>query len=195
MCSCFDAFTQSNEAPDHTSQPTAPARHTGRPTMSRRHYALTVNSASSASAFQLSDRFLVHGQGRTRHGLGLAQKPFLVLPPSASDGELGSAVLSALAAYQSLVPDPTDLKALSKPILKAAGVSSLRRFQQASLHCSIVFLPEVIEVRASHADSRGHLYSDHHLDIPLDSSGELIGSTVRRVFGSCTSDFPNARNA
>ncbi|MDR3404216.1 MAG: hypothetical protein P4L99_17085 [Chthoniobacter sp.] len=154
-----------------------------------------MNLAPSASAFQLSDRFLLHGHGRTRHGLILAHEPFLVLPPSAAAGELGSAVLSAFAAYQPLVPDPVDFKALSKPILKAAGVSSFRKFQHASLHCSIVCLPDFIEVRASHAESRGHAYTDFHLDIPLNSSAEVIGATLLRVFDSCTSDFSNAGNA
>lgn len=86
-------------------------------------------SVSAASVYRLKDRLIVSPDKRTTAGLVVASEPFVVLPLEATNDDLGSTLMKALALSKTPMSHPVDWKAIAASRLAAAGVKSKRTFQ------------------------------------------------------------------
>ncbi|HWL51885.1 MAG TPA: contact-dependent growth inhibition system immunity protein [Chthoniobacteraceae bacterium] len=136
-----------------------------------------------ASAYLLADRIILHGDCFTTIG-GFACDPYLSMDASASDAELGTALLRILAEAR-LTPVPTDHKAEQKKILRTAGVRSWSKLSEG-VYCSITQTPDAISILPSNSKNRGfsHL-PDLIARIAPDSTPEQVGRALREGFQRC----------
>jgi len=126
----------------------------------------------------------LHGDCLTTIG-GLACDPYLSIDASASDAEVGAALLRVLAEAR-LTPVPTDHKAEQQKILRTAGVRSWSMLSEGA-YCSVTQKPHQISILPSHSESRGfsHL-PDLTIHIADDSTLEQVGKALREGFQRCT---------
>src|SRR5438105_3337734 len=81
-----------------------------------------------ASAYLRAGRVILHGDCVTTIG-GFACDPYLSMDASASDAEIGSALLRVLKEAR-ITPIPNDHKAEKKKILQTAGVRSWSKLSE-----------------------------------------------------------------
>jgi len=77
-------------------------------------------SVSAASVYRLKDRLIVSPDKRTTAGLVVASEPFVVLPLEATNDDLGSTLMKALALSKTPMSHPVDWKAIAASRLAAA---------------------------------------------------------------------------
>lgn len=81
--------------------------------------------------------FIVVTSSETTTGLWIEAGPYYRLSADASDEDLGSCVLSALAASTNDLPHPTDWKNFHKPVWDLAGVKSWGAFVKGASCVSV----------------------------------------------------------
>ena len=93
----------------------------------------------SAGAYLRSDCLLIYAVAQMPRGIGVLSVPVWRLHPDGDSTVAGAAVASALAASHTLPADPsqTELAALSKVFLKAAGFRSWRALEAGARGCCI----------------------------------------------------------
>lgn len=147
-----------------------------------------------ASAFRLTNHIVIHSDAKTQSGIGIATAPYFTLDVNASMKEIGNAIQHALAESKTSVAH-TDYQEGVKPLLKAAGLRSYRRFVQGAIHCSIVKDGQSIWIDPTHnggtrGDSKGfHYKPDLRIVINSQASEELLGNALFQGFEACSSVF------
>ena len=138
---------------------------------------------SAAAAYLRRNHILLHGSCITTIGQ-FACEPYLTLDTKASDQQIGTALLSVLAA--ALVASPPDLAAEREKIFAAAGVRSWKRFYAGTRHCFVSATPERITIGPSML-KRGAFVGLRDADIILDTpvSPEQLGGALRVGFSRC----------
>jgi len=129
---------------------------------------------SDAGAYLRAGRIILHGSCLTTIG-GLACDPYLSMDASASDGEVGTALLRVLADAR-VTPVPTDHKAEQQKILRTAGVRSWSKLSEG-ISCSITQKAQEVSIM--------HL-PDLTVRVAADSPPEQIGRALRDGFQRCT---------
>jgi hypothetical protein len=137
-----------------------------------------------ASAYLRAGRVILHGDCLTTIG-GLACDPYLSMDASASDAEVGAALLRVLAEAR-LTPVPTDHKSEQKKILRTAGVRSWSKLSEG-VYCSVTQKPEEISVLPTRGEGRAFVHMpDLTIRLAPDSPPEQVGRALREGFQRCT---------
>lgn len=84
---------------------------------------------TAASVYRFRDRWVVSPVRTTTTGLLVGSEPFVTLPLSVDNNDLGRAVRTALVLSEDVIPHPTDWKHFALPRLIAAGVKTESSFQ------------------------------------------------------------------
>ena len=137
-----------------------------------------------ASAYLRAGRIILHGDCLTTIG-GLACDPYLSMDASASDDEVGAALLRVLAEAR-LKPVPTDYKAEQKKILRTAGVRSWSKLSEG-VCCSITQKPHEISILPTRSEGRAFMHvPELTIRIAEASTPERVGRALREGFQRCT---------
>jgi hypothetical protein len=145
---------------------------------------------SCAGAYLRAGKILLCGTCITNYG-GLDCGPFRSLDATASNAEVGTALLSILAAART-TPVPADLKQDLKQarqeLLCLAGVRSSTRFNDGAAHCNIWQTPSDISINPSQNDGRGFSFLGKSFSLRLSTASEpeQIGKALREGFSRCT---------
>jgi hypothetical protein len=137
-----------------------------------------------ASAYLRAGRVILHGDCLTTIG-GLACDPYLSMDASASDAEVGAALLRVLAEAR-LTPVPTDHKAEQQKILRTAGVRSWSKLSEGGC-CSVTQKPQEISILPTRVEGRAFMHMpDLTIRVATDSTPEQVGRALREGFQRCT---------
>jgi CDI immunity protein len=112
-----------------------------------------------ASAFLQPRHILLHANCSTSIGQFMCE-PYVLLPLTTSDDDLGTAVLSVLNAARQAEPpaEPAEhLAAERKKLFRIAGVRSWKQLYTSSPHCSIEPSSAQLTLRPTRLDRRGAL--------------------------------------
>jgi len=145
---------------------------------------------SCAGAYLRAGKILFCGSCITNYG-GLDCGPCRSLDATASDAEVGTALLSILAAART-TPVPADLKQDLKPVrqelFRLAGVRSSAKFNDGAAYCNIWQTPSDISINPSHNEGRGYSFLGRGSSIRLSTASEpeQIGKALRVGFSRCT---------
>jgi hypothetical protein len=82
-----------------------------------------------------SDWLIIHPVNEATSGVGIASSPVFRVPVTASQEEIGEAIIAALAAFKSGVQHH-DCTSHGKEFLKAAGFRSWRALYSNAVYCS-----------------------------------------------------------
>jgi hypothetical protein len=144
---------------------------------------------SSASAYLRGGRIMLHGDCITTIG-NIACEPYLTLPATSGDEEIGAKLLMVLAAAKVAEP-PADvkayLKAQQKKILAAAGVRSWVKLSESTTYCSVLMKPQEMSITPSRNDGRGFgfLPAELTVKLPSGSTPDRVGQALREGFSRC----------
>ena len=86
--------------------------------------------------YRRSDCIIIHLVNRATSGIGIASTPVFRVLVSASQEEIGQAILAALAAFEDGVPHPSEWIGHGKEFLKAAGFRSWRALEKDAVYCT-----------------------------------------------------------
>jgi hypothetical protein len=137
-----------------------------------------------ASAYLRAGRVILHGDCLTTIG-GLACDPYMSMDASASDADLGTALLHVLAEAR-LTPVPTDHKAEQQKILWTAGVRSWSKLSEG-VCCSVTQKPQEISILPTRVEGRAFMHMpDLTIRLAADSPPEQVGRALREGFQRCT---------
>jgi hypothetical protein len=139
---------------------------------------------SAASAYLRRGQIIIHGDCITTIGQ-FACEPIAVIPATASDEQVGTALLEVLAAAKIATP-PADFQAERKKILAAAGVKSWARLNDGAVYCFVSETPEHIRIGPSTYE-RGAFLGLKAADIRLARpfAAVDVGRGLREGFSKC----------
>jgi hypothetical protein len=140
-----------------------------------------VKHTKRAEVYRTTEFYIVHPWSKVSTGGSVATQPYLTLPLSVSDENLGEAILAALGAAKVDLALPSDWNALQKSLRNAAGVKSWAAFMEGSRAIfieddgsSLTFVPE-----KSTGSRGGFQESDAEgFSLPIGSAEEDIGRTT-----------------
>lgn len=137
----------------------------------------------SVSVYRRLDVYYVQASSKATTGIWVASGDIDVLPTSTLDSELGAAVARRLEHSFVGVPHPTDFKALTTPILKAANVRSYTAFARSAELVSITERDGPVTITPTKRDSpRGGYTSMPDRAVTVASTEiERLGSVVREL--------------
>lgn len=139
---------------------------------------------SCATAYLRAGRITFHGDCLTTIG-GLACGPYQSMDATASDTEVGSALLGVLAQAR-ITPVPTDPKAEQQRILHAAGVRSWSKLTDG-VCCSVTQRPHEVSILPTRSESRAFMHMPElTIRVPADGTPEQVGRALREGFQRCT---------
>jgi hypothetical protein len=150
-----------------------------------------------ATAFRLPDRIIIESVAITLAGFGIGSEPYFVLAKNASPLEIGEALLNALAESKPTFETKIDYKALITRLLKAAGVSSYRRFVQRAICCQIEQESHRISIYPTkNGGTRGNKKGFQGqpgvspITVEIEAPAEQVGVALRQAFDACSSIYP-----
>jgi hypothetical protein len=90
-----------------------------------------------ATVYQRKGDLLLHAMSMTTDGLWILTEPVVRLATDVEDEVLGRAVRAVLEHSRSGVSHPTDFRAVTEPLLRAAGVKSSSTFAKSSVSVEV----------------------------------------------------------
>lgn len=143
----------------------------------------------SAGVFRRGEKILVHPVFRAETGLSLTGSPVISLPSSATDDELGDAVIEALSHNRANVKLPASVEeesALLAPLLSAAGVKSWSTFSKGAFSVWVEHDAELSIIATRRTSSTGaYVGRGSEVRVRLPASASEIGSAVRQALALC----------
>ena len=113
-------------------------------------------------------------------------EPYVLLPLTASDDELGTAVLGVLDAARQAEPpaEPAEHLAVErKKLFRIAGVRSWKQLYSGSPHCSIEPGSAQLTLRPTRVDRRGALVPiGHDIVVAQPVAPSELGRAVHEAF-------------
>lgn len=91
-----------------------------------------MSMTRAATLYRRGRKLLLHALSLTTDGVWILTEPVLTLSEAEPDAELGLAIRSVLTGSHANIPHPSDWAAVSRPLLKAAGISSWRKFGETA---------------------------------------------------------------
>jgi hypothetical protein len=145
-----------------------------------------------ASAYQFTDRVVIHPQIHTPYGL-FSSEPYQQLVPNASPEEIGRCVVDALRASKSQEEMPGG-KDFAKQYLKSMGVKSNAELQRAAKYqVHIAEQSQNIELHPRHnggasGDTKGYrpIPGLSPLTVTVAAPPAEIGAALLKAFSLCT---------
>lgn len=89
------------------------------------------------SVFCRKSVFLIQPYYRTTTGVLVGGTPITMLESSASDRELGEALLSTLECFKRGVPHPVDWEQVAQPLYESVGVKGWSSFIRGTRSCEV----------------------------------------------------------
>lgn len=141
-----------------------------------------------ASIWQTKKKLVVSSLSQATSGLWIGSEPCVGLDLTVPDDVLGEKVREALAASRMGVPIPTDWKLLDKPLLQAAAVPTMSRFNDGAKSLGATLLgPELILRPSIRGERKGAFVPVPEKDftIPSQADDGAVGAAVRRALALC----------
>ena len=144
-----------------------------------------------ANLYLRQDLFIVAASSETTVGVWIETAPYFKLTTSASDEELGTAILSALQGSKRDVPHPTDWKNLQKPVYDFAGVRSWRSFVKGTTFVTLSDQSGCIAM-ASYIPlgTRGDFDPQNEMSVDAPSA-QKAGESVRLLLAGQQANAPS----
>ena len=144
---------------------------------------------AGASAFLRAQHVLLHGNCSTTIGQFMCE-PYMLLPTTASDAELGDAVLRVLDAARQAAPPETPAEYLAaerKKLFHTARVRSWKQLYATSRHCSIMPGLDQLTIRPTRLERRGALIpTGHDIVVAQPAEPAQLGRAVHEAFALST---------
>ena len=90
---------------------------------------------------------------------------------------LTKSILQAIEASQTGLPIPTETKSILKPLIDLAGYSSWKKFAAEAVVCSVLQLPNKIQVIPYASDNKGNFLEQNldAIDVQSSNSSDIGG--------------------
>src|SRR5438445_2691312 len=146
----------------------------------------------SVTAYKRSDGIYLHAHSQTTVGLRISTEPFLKVGMEEQLAVRGEAIISVLnASMLKIVPHPKqeEWDGVFAPMLRLAGVRSLRAFEKGARCCSLDVEEGQLTITPHRQikPSRGYketLYTEP-VKLPFDSSPIEIAAALEEGFNRC----------
>ena len=138
---------------------------------------------AAASAFLQPRHILLHANCST--SIGQFMCPYVLLPLTASDDELGTAVLSILQAARQAEPPPTPAEHLAaerKKLFAIARVRSWKQLYTSSPHCSIEPGSGQLTVRPTRVDRGALVPVERDIVVAHPVTAAELGRALHEAF-------------
>ena len=144
----------------------------------------------SCQVYAVRDLILSVCMGTTVAGFQVATQPMLKNRVEEGAEAVGQSILQAIEASQTGLPIPTDGKSILKPLLDLAGYTSWKKFAAEATMCSVLRLPNELEIIAFAPDGKGNFVHGNTDTIKLHPStsasvlGEVVSSVLCGAYGN-----------
>ncbi len=152
-----------------------------------------------AGAYQLSGLYVIHSKTVT-DVITIISEPYLVLDSKAPLTEIGQAVLQALSESKTGVPFvKTPSSERLRPLLKAAGVNSYKRFVEQAIYCGITrnatsILIDPSDNGGTKGDAKGFNYRpERRIILDSNPAEEQLGRALLQGFHACKTIYEAQR--
>lgn len=142
----------------------------------------------SAGIYRRGGKLFIYPYNKTTTGLSIGGEPVSVMEQTATDEEVGGAILRALSRHRTDLPHPASFEGMPEPLLDAAGVKTWAIFSKGALSCLISEdKSEIIVTPSRRAKAKGaYLHApDLEVKLALPASDEQIGTAVREALSRC----------
>ena len=141
----------------------------------------------SATIYERNGIYFICTSSRTTSGLWISDGDCYMVNVDSEYEELGKYVFMALNNSRYNIPDPTDWKVITIPLLKAAKVKSFSAFGKIA-KCVLVDLDNKIEITSTENKSnikRGFVDKEEKIILPVNTSNTELGKSIEEAFLKC----------